>query len=73
MIKIKIKNNISETTNDLVLEISRKIKIKPSFLILELIPRGHILYKVKTKYNDIGIISKVFDNLIFIEKYDKKH
>ena len=73
MIKVKINKDISETTNDLVLEISRKIKIKPSFLILELIPIGHILYKVKTIHNNIGIIYKVFDNLIFIEKYDKKH
>lgn len=68
MIKIKINKNISETTNEIVSEISKLLRIKPSLIILEFIPRGHILYKVKTKHTKIGIISKTFDTLIFIKE-----
>lgn len=68
MIKVKINKDILETTNDIVLKISKLLRIEPSLIILEFIPRGHILYKVKTKYTKIGIISKVFDTLIFIKE-----
>ena len=68
MIKVKINKDILETTNDIVLKISKLLRIEPSLIILEFILRGHILYKVKTKYTKIGIISKVFDTLIFIKE-----